>query len=175
MANCSLVYLDIGSNVGDSIQSFASRRPEARLAATLQAAGHSQYKPKTTCLYGFEPAPQHTARLTALRERLAPAFANITIYTETALGGPEQVAAPMWLAVAGGRSGVGSHLVSQRPKSGKATPVRTWRLAAWLRDFIAPAHGPDTPIVMRMDARAAMWREWACCSRWGWPSAPERG
>ena len=62
------------------------------------------------CAYGFEPNPQHTQRLQAMEARLNPKFANLTVYTETAVGGPEQVAVPMWLVLAGGNKGVGSHL-----------------------------------------------------------------
>jgi len=45
-----------------------------------------------------------------MEARLNPKFANLTVYTETAVGGPEQVAVPMWLVLAGGNKGVGSHL-----------------------------------------------------------------
>ena len=45
-----------------------------------------------------------------MEARLKPKFANLTVYTETAVGGPEQVAVPMWLVLAGGNKGVGSHL-----------------------------------------------------------------
>ena len=148
---CELVYLDVGSNIGDSLHAFASRKPEARLRETLKAAGAANYQTATTCAYGFEPNPQHTARLQAMRARLAPKFSNLTVYTETAVGGPEQLAAPMWLVLAGGKSGVGSHLTTTRPASGRATPVRTVRLSSWLRQFLAPRVGPRVPVVMRVD------------------------
>ena len=34
-APCSLVYLDLGTNIGDSITDFVKRRPEKRLHETL--------------------------------------------------------------------------------------------------------------------------------------------
>ena len=114
-SSCELVYLDVGSNIGDSLHAFAFRRPEARLREALKAAGAASYQTATTCAFGFEPNPQHTARLQATQARLGPKFANLTVYTETAVGGPEQVAAPMWLVLAGGSKGVGSHLTTTRP------------------------------------------------------------
>ena len=149
--SCELVYLDVGSNIGDSLHTFASHRPEARLRETLRVAGAANYQTATTCAFGFEPNPQHTAKLQAMQARLAPKFANLTVYTETAVGGPEQVAAPMWLVVAGGKSGVGSYLTTKRPASERATPVRTFRLSSWLREFLAPRIGPRVPVVMRAD------------------------
>ena len=92
---------------------MSSRKREA-----LKAAGAASYQTATTCAFGFEPNPQHTARLQATQARLGPKFANLTVYTETAVGGPEQVAAPMWLVLAGGSKGVGSHLTTTRPVSG---------------------------------------------------------
>lgn len=151
LMNCTLVYLDVGSNVGDSLQQFARGRPEARLRETMRAAVGDSWSPRSVCAYGFEPNPQHTARLTAAAKRLSPLFQSLTIFTETAVGGPEQVARPMWLTVAGGRQGVGSHLTTQKPASGEARPVRTVRLSSWLRDVILPRHGARTPVVMRVD------------------------
>jgi hypothetical protein len=149
--SCSLVYLDIGSNVGDSLQLFANKRPEARLKETLRVAVGS-WSPLTTCVYGFEPNPSWTARLRHLQQRLAPRLANLTIYTETAIGGPEQVAHPMWLVHdSSSANSVGSHLTSDRPSSRRAQPVTTLRLSSWLRDVCAVRHGRQTPVVMRMD------------------------
>ena len=145
---CDLVYLDVGSNIGDSLMQFARRRPEARLNRTLSVAVGSTWSPATTCAYGFEPNPQWTPKLTALQARLAKSFANLTIYTETAVGGPEQLARPMWLVVSGDPNGVGSHLTSEPPQSGKGRAVTTLSLSRWLRDVCAPRHGPRTPVVM---------------------------
>ena len=152
---CSLVYLDIGSNNGDSLLGFAHalRRPrsvEARLNQMLQVAMGS-WSPLTTCVYGFEPNPRWTPKLKNLEQSLAPQFSNLTIYTETAIGGPEQLAHPMWLVVAGGVNSVASHLTSHRPAKGSARPVTTLRLSSWLRDVCAVRHGRQTPVVMRMD------------------------
>ena len=78
-----------------------------------------------------------------MEARLNPKFANLTVYTETAVGGPEQVAVPMWLVLAGGNKGVGSHLATTKPTSGLSTPVRTLRLSSWLRDELVPQVGPS--------------------------------
>ena len=147
---CRLVYLDIGSNTGDSIEAFVHRRAELRLAETLNVAV-AKWSPHSTCVYGFEPNPAHTVRLRQVRDRLAPHVSNLTIYTETAVGGPEQLAHPLWLIPQGVR-GIGSMLSSSPPKSGiRARPLTTIRLASWLRDVVARRHGLRTPVVMRLD------------------------
>ena len=151
LTNCTLVYLDVGSNIGDSLQAFAHRKPEARLRETMRAAVGDGWSARSICAYGFEPNPQHTPRLNAAAKKLAPLFHSLTVYTETAVGGPEQVARPMWLTVAGGAKGVGSFLTTQKPASGEARPVRTVRMSSWLRDVCLPRHGARTPVVMRID------------------------
>ena len=152
--SCSLVYVDIGTNVGDSLEAFAMRKPEERVRETLNAAVGRGWEPATTCAYGFEPNPRWTTRLRNMQTRLAPRFANLTIFTETAIGGPEQVAQPMWLVAPKEARGVFAHLTVERPQGKQAkvaTPVTTLRLSSWLRDVCAPRHGIKTPVVMRMD------------------------
>ena len=70
LTNCSLVYLDVGSNIGDSLQQFAHRKPEARLRETMRAAVGDGWSARSICAYGFEPNPQHTPRLQMLQRRL---------------------------------------------------------------------------------------------------------
>ena len=111
---CRLVYLDIGSNIGDSLGNFARLRPELCLAETLQVAVGSNWSPKTTCAYGFEPNPRWTKRLQEFRAKEAKRFSSLTIYTETAVGGPEQLARPLWIIPAGVR-GIGATLSSSPP------------------------------------------------------------
>ena len=154
MAACRLVYLDVGSNIGDSIQAFADRRPELRLAETLRVAVGSEWSPSSTCVYGFEPCtsnPRWTSKLTHLNQRLASSFANLTIYTETAAGGPEQLAQPMFLSTQGVR-GIGASLASTS-RSAKARPVPTIVLSNWIRDVCAPRYGWLTPVVIRFDCK----------------------
>ena len=71
---------------------------------------------------------------------------------DTAVGGPEQLAQPLWLIQHGVR-GIGSVLSTTRPVDNQqnATPVTTFRLVAWLRDVVAKQHVWQTPVVMRMD------------------------
>ena len=149
---CRMVYLDIGSNIGDSLASFARGQPEFRLRETLKVAMGTSWSPATTCAYAFEPSPRWTTKLREVRARLAPHFSSLTIHTDTAVGGPEQLAQPLWLIQHGVR-GIGSVLSTTRPVDNQqnATPVTTFRLVAWLRDVVAKQHGWQTPVVMRMD------------------------
>lgn len=148
---CNMIYLDIGTNVGDSLAAFSRSQPELRLAETIKVAVGNTWSPSTTCVYGFEPNPRWTKRLRDLNARLASSFSSLTIYTETAVGGPEQLAHPLWLVQEGAR-GVGSYLSSSPPrKHANATTVATFSLAEWLRDVCVKQHGWQTPVVMRMD------------------------
>ena len=152
-APCNLVYLDIGTNDGTTISKFAHRKPEARLRETLRTAMGNTWQPNTTCVYGFEPNPMHTAKLKHMQLALIKSglLASLQIYTESAMGGPEQLAAPMWLVSAGGKNKVGSHLTTSKPSDGQsARPVNTMSLADWLRRVCLPRHG-KLPVVMRMD------------------------
>ena len=158
---CNLVYVDLGTNNGGSILDFVHGRAEQRVLEMLRAATDGIWSPtlmETTCIYGFEPNPQHTQRLRDIEATLlrGKAVGNITIYTTTAVGGPEQAAAPMWLVVASGRGGpanVATHLAVTKPKSatGSVTPVRTFCLSDWLRHVCLPRHGSNTPVMMRLD------------------------
>ena len=144
-APCSLVYLDLGTNIGDSITDFVKRRPEKRLHETLRVAVGNGWKPSTTCAYGFEPNPHHTRRLRELRERLAPRFASLAILTETAVGGPEQHAQPLWIIPGNHSRMVGATLTSNpRPaERPSARPISTVVLSRWLRDVIANGREED--------------------------------
>ena len=157
-APCEWVYLDLGSNIGDSLRGFAKGSVEARLAEALRVAVGPAWAPSKACVYGFEPNPRWTPRLLDLQKTLTTQLANITIFTETAIGGPEQKAAPMWL-VQDKRSkhGVGSSLVTSRPHDvdSDARPVATVVLSDFLRDIVAPRHGLRTPVVIRMDVEGA--------------------
>jgi FkbM family methyltransferase len=110
-------------------------------------------------VYGFEPNPKHTPLLRRLQTKLAGRLSNLTIYTETAVGGPEQLAKPMWLtALPQGSSQFQTQrmtfaaLTSTKPAdSSHAQPVPTLSLSGWLRRVCLPKHGVQTPVVIRMD------------------------
>ena len=149
---CKLVYLDIGTNIGDSIQAFARKQPEKRLGAALQAAGASDWDPRTTCVYGFEPNPRHTSLLHSVQAALSGSFAHLKIFTETAIGGPEQLRQPLWVVQgADSKRGVGAYLSATKPASGSARPITTFSLSSFLRNVCMPRHGASTPVVMRLD------------------------
>lgn len=85
-------------------------------------------------------------------------FASLTIYTETAVGGPEQLGKPMWMSKLRGRDAksVAAHLVMEKPNSSSAEgklarAVTTVSLSDWLLRVCLPRHGATTPVVMRMD------------------------
>lgn len=67
-AGCRIVYLDVGSNKGDSIESFIRHEPQ-EVAGLLEALPGG-WSPATSCVQGFEPNPRWTARLRQLQARL---------------------------------------------------------------------------------------------------------
>ena len=52
-SSCELVYLDIGSNIGDSLHSFAFHRPAKVLALTRSSA--SPHHERREALYALHP------------------------------------------------------------------------------------------------------------------------
>ena len=84
MPVCSLVYVDIGSNRGDSILNFISNNPQAHVLRALKAADRG-WLPNTSCVFGFEPNPEWTHRLKHIQRSNRQNVLYLEIQTETAI------------------------------------------------------------------------------------------
>ena len=65
-AGCTLVYLDVGSNRGDTLEDFAHGKRVTCVANLLQLATR-HWLPRSSCVFGFEPNPIWTRRLIRMR------------------------------------------------------------------------------------------------------------
>ena len=163
MSRCSLVYVDIGSNKGDSIEDFVSGKPEARVVRALDAAapGWSKQDPANwlphVCVYGFEANSRFTPLLEGIAKRVEPLLGGVHIYTETAVIGTQDSHVEFWISVKRDPTGVSSSVMagSRRPTSGaNVARVSAVNLVDWLRR-ICTRHHSGVPIVLRMDIEGA--------------------
>jgi len=81
---CSHIFIDLGSNIGDSIEKFVDphnhQYQHSRLAKLVR---EHQWRAKDFCIYGFEGNPRFNERLEALEKSLASVTKRIRIFTET--------------------------------------------------------------------------------------------
>lgn len=140
---CTLVYVDLGANIGDSLVDLARRdNGDLGLGRQLERALPS-WSPAATCVYAFEPNPAHNAALERVAQSLGSNFSRLSIFTETAVVSDN--ATSIRLSAGKARNAVGG-----RVGGVVGVLVRAVNLAQWLRVECAPRH-PGRPIVVRMD------------------------
>ena len=87
-ADCKLVYLDVGSNIGVQVRKLfePSRYPAAEVLPVFdQYFGKSRNKTTNLCAIGVEMNPIHTRRLTALEKHYRDTCGySVRFFTETA-------------------------------------------------------------------------------------------
>lgn len=164
LPRCELLYLDIGSNMGDSIDDFVNLRPEKRLVPLL-AMAVPRWSPATTCIHGFEPNPRWVKRLQNVTRRLHSRTASLTVHYA---GVTHLAPGHATLTLDGGARNEGASLVarplsSMRARVGKggsgamkdATThtVPTINLVQWLSARLDDL--PGVPVVIRMDVEGA--------------------
>ena len=86
---CTLHYVDVGSNKGDSLEDFVSLRPDKHIRLLLDEA-QPGWHPRSTCVHGFEPNRRWTKALENVSARLSPMVASLEIFYETALVSEQQ-------------------------------------------------------------------------------------
>lgn len=150
-AGCRLVYLDIGSNKGDSIEDFASNssKMDGFLVHLLQR-NVPWWRPETTCVQGFEPNPRWTERLTQLEANLtaSKALRALHIHTELAVTGDRP---PRPLRLARSHRDGNDVKASVAVGSRFGVEIASANFADWVRSFALALDEPDVPIVVRLD------------------------
>lgn len=157
MSHCKLIYVDCGANRGDSLESFAERRPDYMLRRALNAADPA-WHPTTSCVIAFEANPSLKSELELMETRLRPRFASLRIHAETAVVGHRRGAIQLAIDESSAHR-VGSREVSSSEPHWleRSRRVRAINLADWL---LANATArPDVveppPIVVRLDVEGA--------------------
>ena len=112
---CAFVYLDVGSNQGDSIEAFMASSAEMDPFLDELLSRLQERRPSTACVQGFEPNPHWTVKLNAL-ETLVNAdgrLRSLRIHTMVALTA-DRPARNLWLNVGSDNNAVGASVSSGR-------------------------------------------------------------
>jgi FkbM family methyltransferase len=155
---CNLVYVDVGSNVGDSIEDFVSGSKtmrEVRMAVNAARGmvhGHNRtdYLSRT-CVYAFEPNPRFTGPLRSVSQRSASKLSSIHIHYETAAIGTQEQQVELRFK-SGDPRATGTSVGTAG--GGKGTIVKAVNLVDFLRGVVALRH-PAVPVVLRLDIEGA--------------------
>ena len=88
--DCSMFYLDVGSNIGVQVRKLfePSRYPGAAVLPVFDGYfGLGRYRNKNICAKGLEMNPSHTPRLVALERHYTDTCGySVRFFTETAAG-----------------------------------------------------------------------------------------
>jgi FkbM family methyltransferase len=152
-AGCKLIYMDIGSNRGDSIHAFATGARVEHVAKLLDAVG-SHWTQATSCVLGFEANPRWEKRLEDVKMELRHNVKFIHV-SMLALVGVRNVS-----SVSLTRSSVAfdegaTVALTKEYTSATAVHVGAANLADWLRNMASSLRMPQIPIVIRMDIEGA--------------------
>lgn len=152
-SRCALVYVDVGSNRGDSIEAFVRGKPEARVAAALKSAW-PEWLPAQSCVFGFEPNPRWAPRLRATQVQLAPRVMSIDIRTDTIVMSSAKPT-PLYLDLGACRDAYceSAHLTERRGTNTTGA-LKQVNLARFLREEVALLVG-SAPVVVRLDVEGA--------------------
>jgi hypothetical protein len=151
---CDLVYIEFGSNIGDSMEDLVYDRPGLAgygLRKMLLAAWPA-WTPGGTCVIGFEPNPRWTSTLRNVSRTLAPLTRCILINTETAVTHEHSGSTLLNLGESGAND-VGASIATAPSSKGKSARVATVNLLEYLEAVVHSQ--PGVPIVMRIDAEGA--------------------
>lgn len=82
--HCSHIFIDLGSNVGDSIEKFVDPyNHQHRHSILAKIVREHQWKAKDFCIYGMEGNPRFNEKLRNLERSLVSTCKRIKIFTET--------------------------------------------------------------------------------------------
>ena len=151
---CSLLYVDLGANDGDTLLQFVGHRDKdtsdftwmRRLLDTAAPGWH----PSNSCVVAFEASPHWTARLHTVADMIRPQLQDIHIYTATAISADHRRAHVDLLVDTKSQGQVGTSIVSASQTTHSASlHIRTKNLADWLGSHVLGHNA--IPCVMRKD------------------------
>ena len=146
---CDLIYIELGSNRGDSLEAFVAEKPDGHVHRALMVANPS-WSPAQTCIHAFEPNPKWTRTLHDMRKQLQHNVTSIEIHTETAVVHDDRTQVELFVDPS---SLSESSSIAYGRKGGRtSTLVRGVNLHKWLVSRFA---GSSTPIVMRIDVEGS--------------------
>ena len=169
--DCSMFYLDVGSNIGVQVRKLfePSRYPGAAVLPVFdEYFGRERHRNKNICAIGLEMNPSHTARLVALERHYTDTCGyTVHFFTETAAGSSDgQV--DFWTDndVSHNEWGASINMPEPIRKSGAKRTVRSFDLARFLVEEVLPfasvvvmkldIEGTEYDIVLRLVATGAL-------------------
>ena len=153
-ANCTLFYIDVGTNIGVQIRKLyePSRYPNAPVLAIFDK--YFGDRRGEVCAIGIELNPSHTSRLIALESHYrADCGYNVKIFTETAASARNEENTTFWSDNAWDHLEWGASIhKTANHVDGTPQIVKAMNLARFLREEIIP-HART--IVMKLDVEGA--------------------
>lgn len=141
---CDLLYIDIGSNDGETIENFIKNNTEAALKSTLLQS--FKFDMKRACVIGFEPNPRWNARLTKLKNEYERNVSSLDIHANTAAIASDDV--DIDISLDSTKNNVGTSIYSR--KSSRKARTKAIRLSAYLKKYLAQTSRRPV-ILIRMD------------------------
>ena len=143
--HCDIVYADIGSNNGDTIANFITKKTEASLNKLL--LDDFKFEMKNACVLGFEPNPRWTHRLNRIKQEFENNVSSLYIHTSTAAVAHEDEKS-VNLYIDDSRDNVGASIYARR--SSNAKTINGIQLSSYLHEYLAKME--RNPVVLiRMD------------------------
>ena len=141
---CSILYIDIGSNDGETITQFITRQTENSLNTLL--LNHYKFTMNEACIVGFEPNPRWTNQLKKIEKHFLKNVSDLNIHTNTAVVATDETFVN--LSIDSSDNNVGSSIYAKR--SLHTRKANTIKLSSFLEQYLV---GIDekTPILIRMD------------------------
>jgi hypothetical protein len=145
---CTLHYVDVGSNRGDSLKQFVAKQPDEQLRRMLDAALPA-WSPQSTCVHAFEPNTRWTRTLESVNRSLAPYVATLNIHLGTAMMTGSATEARLSDKWSRNKYSEGASVAVGFEGHGKVKVARV--KAANMVHFFRTLPWPSLPIVVRLD------------------------
>lgn len=159
-ALCSLIYVDLGTNDGDTLLQFVGAAPTNRdfdWVSKFVSTVSPGWTAATSCVHAFEAAPRWTHRLHDVARMIRHNVSDLHLYTETAILADRSKQEVILQLDTGTKKGAGSSVIAgsmslKGQKGPEMVKVAALNLADWLEQsprLKASLRG--VPVVFRMD------------------------
>jgi FkbM family methyltransferase len=140
---CDIVYIDLGSNDGETIRNFIHKNAETSLRSILLNDFHLMMD--RACVIGFEPNPRWTKSLEKLQQDYHRNVSSLLIHTNTAAIPTD--AQSVDLNIDKSSKNVGSSIYAKRTSVMRR--ANAIRLSNFLEKYLSRIHGKPV-ILIRM-------------------------
>ena len=141
---CDILYVDIGSNNGETITNFIERKTEKSLNEIL--LNNFKFDMKKACILGFEPNSRWTSKLDIIKATLQANVSALHVYTNTAVVANNKQT--VTLSIDNSKDNVGASIYTQ--KTSRKINANAIQLSSYLSTFLGNLQ--TKPIILiRMD------------------------